>query len=390
MPSLDNFARKKLATLTEKGLKRIILDTERLEDGRALRGGKSLISFCCNDYLSLSHHPKVKQAAKEAIDRYGVGAGASRLITGNHPLITALEKRLAILKGTEDACLFSSGYLANIGIIPALIGPGDIIFSDALSHACLRAGSQLSGGHTVFFRHNDLDHLKDLITQLRGQYENALILTDGVFSMDGDLAPLDDLSAIAAATDCWLMSDDAHGLGVIGRGKNLCKGSRYMFDPPPEIPLQMGTLSKAIGGFGGYLCAAKPVIDLLKTRARSLIYTTALPPASVAGALAALDIIETDHAYCQRPMDNALLFAQLLGLPKPQSPIIPLIIGDSAKCMAYAAALEQEGFLVTGIRPPTVAEGTARLRFTFTAKHTSENIHALAAALKKQGIIPHD
>ncbi|MBL4613087.1 MAG: 8-amino-7-oxononanoate synthase [Emcibacter sp.] len=383
MKSLDTFAKNKLKPLIEQGLKRDILVTERLPDGSVIRGTRELISFCCNDYLNFSHHPKVIQAAKNATDRFGAGAGASRLITGNHPLIQELEQRLARIKGTEDACIFSSGYLANIGIIPTLIGSQDVIFLDDLSHACLRAGSSLTGADSHVFRHNDMDHLQELIEKHRKGHRNALILTDGVFSMDGDLAPLDVLSQLARDNDCWLMTDDAHGLGVIGGGK----GSRHMFSPLPDIPLQMGTLSKAIGSFGGYLCASKPVIDLIKTRARSLIYTTALPPANVAAALAALDIIETDQDYCRLPMENARTFTELLGLPNPDSPIVPIIIGDTAETMRFAAALEQEGFLVTGIRPPTVAKGTARLRFTFSARHKPQDIRALTTAIKKLGIM---
>ncbi len=387
MTSLDAFAQQKLATLAHKGLKRDILDTERRTEGKAIRGGRQLISFCCNDYLNFTQHPKVRQAAKAAIDRYGAGSGASRLISGNHPLIRQLEKRLAELKGSADACLFSSGYLANIGIIPTLAGAQDIIFIDELSHACLRAGSQMSGALSVFFRHNDMDHLRELIGQHRHDYSRALILTDGVFSMDGDLAPLDKLSELAGDNDCWLMTDDAHGLGVIGRGRDFGRGSRHMFDPLPPVPLQMGTLSKALGSFGGYLCASKPVIELIKTRARSLIYTTALPPASVAAALAALDIIGTDHEYCRRPLENARFFAGLLGLPEPQSPIVPVIIGEAAQTMTLAAKLEEDGFLVTGIRPPTVANGTARLRFTFCAQHNRDDIHALVSAIRKHGVV---
>jgi len=383
MKSLDTFAQKKLTTLKDKGLKREILNTERTRDGRVIRNGQKLMSFCCNDYLNLSHHPQMRRAARNAIDKYGTGAGASRLITGNHPLIGQLEQRLAALKGSEDACIFGTGYMANIGIIPALMSQQDIIFIDALSHACLRAGSDMSGAHILYFRHNDMAHLEELIDQHRSNYQKALILTDGVFSMDGDLAPLDSLSHLAKKYDCWLMSDDAHGLGVIGGGK----GSRYIFDPLPDIPLQMGTLSKAIGSFGGYLCASKPVIDLMKTRARSLIYTTALPPANAAAALAALDIIDSDPGYCRRPMENALYFTTALGLPDPQSPIVPIIIGETAQTMKFAAALEEDGFLVTGIRPPTVAEGMSRLRFTFSARHRQKDIRALIASIKKHSMI---
>ena len=383
MISLNVFAKQKLDALSSQGLKRDIQITERLPEGKVIREGRELISFCCNDYLNLSHHPKVIQAAKEATDQYGTGAGASRLITGNHPLLAKLEKRLAQLKGTEDACVFGTGYMTNIGIIPTLIGAQDIVFLDELSHACLRAGSDMTGGKILYFRHNDMGHLQELITQNRHKHPNAMIITDGIFSMDGDLAPLDILSRIARENECWLMSDDAHGLGVVGGGM----GSRHMFDPLPDIPLQMGTLSKAIGSFGGYICASKPVIGLIKTRARSLIYTTALPPANAAAALTALEIIETEPAYCRRPMKHAALFAELLGLPEPESSIVPIIIGDTDRTMTYAAALEDDGFLITGIRPPTVAEGTARLRFTFCANHKQRDIHALAASIKKHGII---
>ncbi|PCI34028.1 MAG: 8-amino-7-oxononanoate synthase [Alphaproteobacteria bacterium] len=387
MTSLDTFAKEKLKPLADQGLQRHLQLTERTSGGKAQRDGRQMISFCCNDYLNFTHHPKVRQAAKDAIDRYGAGSGASRLITGNHPLIAELENRLARLKGTEDACVFSSGYLANIGIIPTLIGQQDIIFIDELSHACLRAGSSLTGAQIVTFPHNDMDQLQSQINLLRPRHQNALIVTDGVFSMDGDLAPLDQLSRLARDNDCWLMTDDAHGVGVIGHGEGMGKGSRHMFDPLPDIPLQMGTLSKAIGSFGGYLCASKPVIDLIKTRARSLIYTTALPPASVAAALAALDIIETEPEYCSRPLKNARLFARLVSLPEPASPIVPVIIGDTEKTMKFAKLLEDDGFLVTGIRPPTVAFGTARLRFTFSAEHQEEDIRALTTSLKKHGIV---
>ncbi|WP_417320358.1 8-amino-7-oxononanoate synthase [Emcibacter sp.] len=384
MKSLDKFVSSKLEKLEHAGLRRRLVPTRRLDDGHAIRDERELISFCCNDYLNLSHHPDVKKAAKEAIDTYGAGAGASRLITGNHPLLEELEGRLARLKGTEAACVFSSGYMANIGIIPGLAGPEDIIFADELVHNCLVAGSQLSRAKLIYFRHNDLDHLTALLRKHRAEHEHALILTDGVFSMDGDLAPLPELGDLARQHDCWLLSDDAHGVGVIGEEG---RGSSFCFDPKPDIPLQMGTLSKAIGSFGGYLCASKPVIDFMKTRARSLIYTTALPPASVAAALRALDIIENDRDYCNRPMYNARLFARETGLAEPQSPIIPVITGDSGKTMRLAAQLEELGFLVTGIRPPTVAEGSARLRITFSAAHREEDVLSLATALKTIGAL---
>jgi len=383
MKSLNDFARGKLDHLRDQGTCRVIQTTDRRDGQPFVRNGQELISFCCNDYLGFTHHPTIKKAAKEAIDRYGTGSGASRLITGNHPLLDELEQRLAKLKGTEAACVFSSGYMANIGIIPTFIGPKDIIFADELSHACLRAGAEMSKATFLFFRHNDVDHLKELIATHRSNHENALILTDGVFSMNGDLAPLDLISAIAQENDCWLMTDDAHGIGVLGDGR----GSAYCFSPVPEIPLQMGTLSKGIGSMGGYICASKDVIDLIKTRARSLIYTTASPPANIASAIAALDIIEQDKEYRERPMQKARLFTRELNLPAPQSPIVPIIVGDTFKVMHYAEQLEENGFLVSGIRPPTVAKGTARLRFTFSSIHQDEDIIRLAHTVRELGIV---
>lgn len=385
MNSLDTFADTKLRGLEEKFTRRHIHVSERQENAYTLRQGKALISFCCNDYLNFTHHPEVKQAAKQAIDIYGAGAGASRLVTGNHPLIDTLEKQLAQLKGTEDACVFSSGYMANMGIIPCFIGAADIIFLDEFSHACLFAGSQLSKAKIKIFRHNDMAHLEELLEMHRKDHPRAIILTDGVFSMDGDLAPLDQIAPLAKRHDAWLMTDDAHGIGIMG-GNNR-SGSRATFDPLPEIPLQMGTLSKAIGSFGGYLCASKSVIDLVKTRARSLIFTTALPPASAAAALKALELIERDPDYCDRPIQNATLFCQQLGLPTPVSPIVPVIIGEAAKCMEAAAHLEERGFLVTGIRPPTVAIGTARLRITFSARHSKEDILRLAHTIREMNLL---
>ena len=216
------------------------------------RDGRRLLSFSCNDYLNLTQHPAVKQAAIAAIERYGAGSGASRLVTGNHPLYAELETRLARIKQTEAACVFGSGYLANAGIIPVLIGRDGLVLVDELSHACIYAGAQLSRGKVMQFRHNDVAHARELLAEHRAAHDHALIVTDGVFSMDGDLAPLAELNALANDYDAWLMSDDAHGLGVVGGGR----GSSFVGNTHIPIPLQMGTLSKAVGAYGGYLCAS--------------------------------------------------------------------------------------------------------------------------------------
>ncbi|HEY2034422.1 MAG TPA: 8-amino-7-oxononanoate synthase [Rhizomicrobium sp.] len=380
MNALDRFATSKLEALEATHLRRSLVDSAR-EDGVWIsRNGRRLLSFSCNDYLNLTHHPKVKAAAVAAIEKYGAGAGASRLVTGNHPLFAELEARLAKLKQTEAACIFGSGYLANTGIIPVLVGEGDLLLIDELSHACLWAGSQLSRAHIETFRHNNLNEVEELLTQHRGEYRHALIVTDGVFSMDGDLAPLIELGALAQAHDTWLMSDDAHGLGVLANGK----GSVFAAGSKAPVDLQMGTLSKAIGSYGGYLCASQPVIDLIKTRARTLIYSTGLPPASVAAAIAALDIIESDPELTARPLANAQAFTRALNLPLAQSPIVPVILNDEMRALEAQQVLEHEGFLVTAIRPPTVPAGTARLRIAFTAAHPEGEIGRLATVIRER------
>jgi 8-amino-7-oxononanoate synthase len=337
-----------------------------------------LLSFSCNDYLNLSRHPALKSAATAAIERYGVGAGASRLVTGNHPLFRELEERLARLKGTEASCVFGSGYLANAGIVPALAGAPDLIVIDELAHACLWAGTNLSRARTLVFRHNDVAHAESLLSENRVRARHALLVTEGVFSMDGDLAPLPELAALCAAFDTWLMTDDAHGLGVIGEGR----GSAFAAGESKRVPLQMGTLSKAIGGYGGYLCASRAVIDLMQTRARTLIYSTALPPAMVAAAIAALTIIESEPGLTAKPLAHARAFTSRLGLALAQSPIVPLVIGEPEAALQASNKLAEEGFLVTAIRPPTVPVGTARLRFAFTAMHPDEEIARLAEAVR--------
>lgn len=377
MTSLDAFAAAKLADLEARSLRRTLHEDRRIDGLWIERGGKRLLSFSCNDYLNLSHHPAVKQAAAAAALEYGAGAGASRLVTGNHPLLGALEAKLAAFKRTEAACVFGAGYLANAGITPSLVGKADVIFIDKLAHACLWAGAQLSGATLHPFRHNDTSHLADLLASERARHPHALVLTDGVFSMDGDLAPIDRLSALCASHDAWLLVDDAHGLGVVGEGR----GAAHAF-AGVSPPLQMGTLSKAAGSFGGYLCASAAVIDLIKTRARTLIYATGLPPASAAAGLAALDIIERDAVLVAAPIAKARRFARALNLPEPQSAIVPLILGAPERALAASGALEKQGFLVVPIRPPTVPENTARLRFAFTAGHADADIDRLADAVR--------
>ncbi len=334
MSSLDDFATDTIATLEANGLYRMPMVSERAEPGIVIRGGHRLISFSCNDYLNLSHHPAVKQAAIEANQHYGTGSGASRLVTGNYPLLGQLEQALARYKGTEDALVFGSGYLANIGIIPVLAGENDLIMADRLVHACLYDGAKLSGATMLRYRHNEPAHLADLLAVHRGKHARCLILTETVFSMDGDRAPIAELNALAEAHDAWLLSDDAHGLGLL--------------DPTGAVAqLQMGTLSKTLGSYGGYLCASRAVIDLMRNCARSFIYSTGLPPAATAAALASLNLIAADPKWARSPVEKARLFASLLDLPTPDSAIVPVVLGSVERAMAASRTLEAAGYLVT-------------------------------------------
>ena len=363
---LNAYARQKLGQLEATGQRRSLVETARETGGRAARAGRPVISFCDNDYLSLSHDARVTNAAAEAARLYGAGSGGSRLITGNHPLNAALESRLARLKGTEGALVFGSGFLANLGTIPALVGKEDTIVMDELAHACMHGGAKLSGAQVRLFRHNDV---ADAARQIAGAPGQVLLLTETVFSMDGDVAPISELGALAEATGAWLMTDDAHGLGIL------------KMDNPAQI--QMGTLSKAVGGYGGYVCGPAALIDLLTSRARSFVYTTGLPPAVLAAAVAALDVMEAEPERGVKASRHAALFCELVGLPAPSSVIVPIILGPEAEALRVSAALLERGFLVTAIRPPTVPAGTARLRVTFAAGHEEGDVRAFAGALNE-------
>src|SRR5258708_1322437 len=369
MTSLDEFAQQKLDALEQAHLRRSLVPTGRSDGLWLQRNGKTVLSFSCNDYLGLSQHPDLKAAAIAAIERHGVGAGASRLVTGDHPLYAELEQRLARLKGTEAACVFGSGYLANAGIAPALVGRGDLILIDELAHSSLWTGARLSRAEVLSFRHNDADHVADLLKQHRAHHQRALIVTEGVFSMDGDRAPLIELAALADGADAWLMVDDAHDLD---------------FDAAAlaSVPLRMGTLSKAMGAYGGYICASQPVIDLIRNRARTLIYSTGLPPATVAAAIAAVDLIERDRSRLALPVTKAQAFTPAAGLPQAQSAIVPVGIGQAEAALAPSQLLEAEGYPAVAIRPPTVPEGTARLRLSFSAAHSDTEIARLAEIVR--------
>jgi 8-amino-7-oxononanoate synthase len=377
--SLEAYVAARLATLQARDRRRFVAEIARENAARVRTASGCLVSFACNDYLGLSRHPEVTAAAMAATLRHGAGSGASRLISGNHPEYARLEARLAEFKGTEDAVVFGSGYLANLGIITALTGGRDLVLLDEYSHSCLRSGAKLSGAAILEFRHNDASHCAELLVAHRAAHRHVLVATEGVFSMDGDRAPLAELVSACATHDAWLLCDDAHGLGVLGNGR----GSIAEANLADRVPLQMGTLSKALGGYGGFVCASHDVCEYLRNRAPSFIYSTGLPAGVVAAATKALEIVASDRELTAQPLVNAKRFTALTNIPVAQSAIVPLVIGESDAALAMSAALTDRGYFVPAIRPPTVPQGSARLRFAFSAMHTSTDIDALAGALNE-------
>jgi 8-amino-7-oxononanoate synthase len=376
MVSIDDMSRIRLQALRAQSLDRAVSETALGAGQTATRDGRRTVSFSSNDYLGLSHDPRVTAAATDALRRFGAGAGASRLVTGNHPAFAPLERAIAAWKGTAAALVFGSGYLANVGAIPVLAEQGDLILIDELAHACQISGARLSKARTVIFRHNDTQHLAELLATQRSQARHCLVVTEGVFSMDGDLAPLPEIVRLARAFDAWTFVDDAHALGVIGMGR----GSAAHWDVSPDI--QMGTLSKAAGSYGGYIAASQPVVDLLVSRCSSFIFATGLPPANAAAATAALEIMASDPLLCARPLHMARTFASAAGLADPQSCIVPVLFGAADLALAASASLAREGFLATAIRPPTVPDGTSRIRFTFCADHADSDVRRLGALVR--------
>lgn len=373
MPALDAIAAEKTAQLEAKSRLRR-LRTVVVEEGITVsRDGSRLLSFSGNDYLGLANHSAIKQAMQDALSCYGAGAGASRLVTGNHPLYDPLESALAAYKGTEAALVFGSGYLANIGVIPALVGREDLVVADKLVHACILDGIKLSGAKLLRFKHNDAADAERLLQAHRLAHRHALLITETVFSMDGDLSPLVDLRRIADKHDAWLMTDDAHGIGR---------------PQPVKVDVQMGTLSKALGSYGGYIAGSQALIDYIVSTTRSFIFSTGLPPATIAAATAALNVLSQEPERADKALGNARRFASLLGLPEAQSTIVPLVLGEEEKALAAAQSLEEAGFLVAAIRPPTVPEGTSRLRFAFSALHTERDIERLVEVIRRENLIP--
>ncbi len=354
--------------------------------------GRSMLMLSSNNYLGLASHPALKRAAIEATERFGTGTSSSRLIAGNLEPLGVLEARLAQFKGTEAALVFGSGYLANLGTVPALAGPDDVVFSDELNHASLIDGCRLARAQVMVYRHCDIDHLKAMLAGAAGA-RRRLIVTDSVFSMDGDLAPLAEIVDLARRYQAAVMIDEAHAVGVMGpKGAGLASALGL----EREIDVQMGTLSKALGSYGAYVAGSQALIYFLINRARSFVFTTGLPPASSAAAGAAIDLIRAEPGRIKRLWDNGRYLSKGLldigfKLGPTATPILPVMVGDAQPAMDLAKALLARDIFVTAIRPPTVPAGTARLRVTPTAEHSctdlDEAIAAFAAAGREVGIL---
>lgn len=381
-PNPETELRPRLDALKAQSLYR----RRRLQDSpqqpQARVDGRPMLSFCGNDYLGLANHPEVIAALRDGAERWGVGSGAAHLVNGHSRAHQALEEALAEFTGRPRALLFSTGYMANLGVISALAGRTDTVFEDRLNHASLLDGALLSRARLRRYPHADVQALKRLIAGDPAR----LIVTDGVFSMDGDPAPLPELAAIARDSGAWLMVDDAHGLGVLGHEG---RGSPNHFGLDPEdVPILMGTLGKAFGTFGAFVAGSEELIETLIQSARSYIYTTATPPALAEATLTSLAINRREHWRRERLaewIDRFRTGATRIGLNLMDSPtpIQPILAGSAEQALAWSAALEAAGLLVTAIRPPTVPEGTARLRVTLSAAHTADDIDRLLAALAR-------
>ena len=351
-----------------------VLRQQHLLREAQVRTGTTL-NFSSNDYLDLTHHPEVITAAERALRDCGAGAGASRLVSGTLPLHEELEARLAQLKGYPASLVFGSGYLTNLGVIPALVGRGDAIFADRLAHASLMDAAILSRAELYRFRHNAADHLDELLNK-HGGTGRKLVVTESVFSMDGDLAPLPEIAVAAERYGALLLVDEAHATGVFGPGgSGLIREQKL----EPLVTVSMGTLSKALGGYGGFVACSEKLRALLVNRARAFIFTTAPPPAVLGAALGALDVLEKNPGWGADLLRRAAVFRQqlqLFGLDTMQSAsqIIPIMVGDNARALALAGRLREQGLLVVAIRPPTVPEGTARLRLSVTRSHSETDL----------------
>ncbi|MEX2448726.1 MAG: 8-amino-7-oxononanoate synthase [Solirubrobacterales bacterium] len=369
---------ERLEELRESGLHRRLRLVEGAQGPRVRLDGRAVLLLCSNDYLGLADRAEVRDAAAQAALRWGAGAGASRLISGNMEPHRRLEERLAAFKGYDSALLFGSGYLANVGAISALAGRGEVVFSDELNHASIVDGCRLAGAETFVYRHGDVEHLAWGLKQ--GSGRAALIVTDGVFSMDGDVAPLAELASLARRHGCRLMVDEAHATGALGPGG---RGSVAAAGLSGEVDLVVGTLGKALGSYGAYVCAAAELREYLLNTARSFVFSTALPPPVLAAALAAVELLEAEPQMVRRLNANAAVLregleAEGLAPGGARSQIVPLEVGDAGVTMALCERLLERGVFAQGIRPPTVPPGTSRLRFSVMATHEPAELRGAA------------
>ena len=356
----------------------LLRELEPLESPQGVEvrvGGRTLVNFSANDYLGLASDPALVQAVRGAVELYGVGSGASRLVVGDSTAHRALEAELADFEGTEAAVLFNAGWAANVGVLSSLLGPEDVVFSDALNHASIIDGCRLSKARVVIYPHRDVEALAKLMEAHPGR--RRLLVTDSVFSMDGDVAPLEELVALAGRHGVAVMVDEAHATGVLGsRGAGLVEALGL----GDRVELRMGTLGKALGAFGAYVACSRPVADFLVNRARSLVFSTSLPPALCAAASAALRRVREDASLRERLWRNIRFFADGLNrlgfAATPASAIFPVELGAAERALSAASFLRERGLLVKAIRPPTVPVGTSRLRFALSAAHSEAHLTA--------------
>ena len=370
-----------LEDIRDRGLMRRMRMISGPQGPRVLLDGRPVLLLCSNNYLGLADHPRVREAAAEAAMRYGAGAGASRLVSGTMRIHRRLEERLADFKRTEAALLFGSGYLANVGVIQALAREGEVVFSDALNHASIVDGCRLASAETFVYGHCDMEHLAWGLQQAGGR--GSLIVTDGVFSMDGDVAPLAEIVELAKRYDARVLVDEAHGTGTSGpdgRGAVAAAGLEE------EVDLIVGTLGKALGSYGAYVCCDRRMAKYLVNSARTLIFSTAVGPPAVAGAMAALELLREQPRRVEKLQRNAaLLRAELAGHGLPvgsgETPIVPLVIGDAEDAVSVSEAALERGVFAQAIRPPTVPTGSSRLRLTVMASHTGSELRDAARAV---------
>jgi glycine C-acetyltransferase/8-amino-7-oxononanoate synthase len=368
-----DFLKRRLAEYLAAGRYRRLQPVIERLDGRVVladRDDRPLLDFSSNDYLALSQHPALIQASREALERYGVGVGAARLMSGDLALFHQLEREVADFKGCAAALLFGSGYMANVGMIPALVGRGDVVFTDRLDHASIYDGCRLAGARLLRFRHNDLAHLESLLKKERGT-GHGLVVVESLYSMDGDIAPLAELVALKNRHSCLLMVDEAHATGLYGdQGGGLIQAAGL----EGEVEVVMGTFGKALGSYGAYVAGSQTLRDYLINRARSFIYSTGLPPAVVGASLAAVKLVRDNPELRLRLVEKATYFKECLkgeGLPGTPGPshIVPVMVGDGGVALCLAEECCRQGLFATAIRPPTVPEGTARVRFSVTMHH---------------------